>query len=535
MMFTTVKDDGPRIRTPRGGRPAAPCLLRSLTICTLIGVAATPTLAQDEETPSFFAAQVIDTSHAAMRVTVPINRSVIVKTTSAISRVDPVASDIAEAQAVSPTELLITGRGFGHTNVVLWDEDNKQYVVNVSVEMDLSALNDAIRELDPQSDASAKSLLGNIVLTGTSSSAVRARRLMDLANLYAENMPEAVRASVQNHLEIAGEQQVLLRVVVAEVNRTAARNLGVNGFLAGDDFGHGFLVNQIGGINPSNIGAAAGAAATGTIPFLTGSEGIPLNPGVPLSIGFPRVQMQLFIRAMADNSLLKVLAEPNLVAISGETASFLAGGEFPVPVPQGNQAISVDFREFGVRLTFTPEVKGHQLIRLKVQPEVSELDFSTTVQVGGIVVPGLASRAAQTTVELGSGQTIAIAGLLSEEIRGFSSRIPGLGDVPVIGALFRSVEYRRSNSELVIFVTPEIVAPLDPHQVPPLPGEDIEDPSDFELYALGLLEAKPKSENAAAPTEAAAPRSKPAMQATLEPEELSVHGPWGHAGDDRMR
>ena len=232
--------------------------------------------------------------------------------------------------------------------------------------------------------------------------------------------------------------------------------------------------------------------------------------------------------------VLRVLAEPNLVAISGETASFLAGGEFPVPVPQGNQAISVEFREFGVRLTFTPEVKGHQLIRLRVEPEVSALDFTTTVQVGGIVVPGLNSRAARTTVELGSGQTMAIAGLLSEEIRGFSSRIPGLGDVPVLGSLFRSVEYRRANSELVIFVTPEIVAPLDPHQVPPLPGDSVEDPSDFELYALGLLEA-PEATGPSASVAEPAPGEQAALKIESDPNELSVHGPWGHAGNERMR
>ena len=534
MMHIKVKDDGPRARTPRGGRHLTPGLFRSLTPLMLLGALAPAAVGQGEETPSFFVAHVIDTSHASMRVTVPINRSIIVKTTSAISRADPVASDIAEVQNVSPTELLITGRGFGRTNIILWDTSNNQYVLDVSVEMDLAALNEAIQELDPQSDAHAKSLFGNIVLTGTASSALRAQRLVDLAGLYVANMPEGSNTKVQNHLDVAGEQQVLLRCVVAEVNRSAARSLGINGFLAGDSIGDGFLVNQLGGINPINIGAAAGAPAIGAIPFLTGGDGIPLRPDVPLSIGFPRAQMQLFIRAMADNSLLRVLAEPNLVAISGETASFLAGGEFPVPVPQGNQTISVQFREFGVRLTFTPEVKGLGLIRLRVEPEVSQLDFSTTVQIGGIVVPGLSTRSASTTVELASGQTIAIAGLLSEEIRGFSTRVPGLGDIPVLGALFRSVEYKRSNSELVIFVTPEIVAPLDPHQVPPLPGASIEDPSDFQLYALGLLEAPEEngeSDIGPAPT----PGEQAALKIKSDPNELSVHGPWGRAGNERMR
>jgi len=314
---------------------------------------------------------------------------------------------------------------------------------------------------------------------------------------------------------------------VAEVNRAASRELGINGFLAGTNFRDGFIVNQLGGINPINMGAAADALVTRNMPFLTGEDGVPISSATTLSLGFPRAQMQLFLRAMADNSLLKILAEPNLVAISGETASFLAGGEFPIPVPQGNQQVTIDWREFGVRLNFTPLVRGHQRIRLRVAPEVSELDFSTAVQIEGFVVPGLKSRSSETTVELGNGQTIAIAGLLSEELRGIASRIPGIGDVPILGALFRSVNFQHSLTELVILVTPEIVAPLDAHQKVRLPGEDLTDPSDVELYMLGLLEGSDDSKTTdrlSSSRDAFAPGSG----IESEPDELSVHGPWGH-------
>jgi pilus assembly protein CpaC len=193
-------------------------------------------------------------------------------------------------------------------------------------------------------------------------------------------------------------------------------------------------------------------------------------------------------------------------------------------------AITIEFREFGIRLNFTPVVQAHQRVRLRVRPEVSQTDFSNAVQLQGFVVPGLTQRTAETTVELGNGQTIAIAGLLSEEVRGLSSRIPGLGDIPVLGALFRSVRYQRSQSELVILVTPEIIAPMDPNQVPSLPGKDLNDPNDFELYALGILEGRPPAEG----THGEGDRGH-SEEAPSEPHEMSVHGPWGPAGEREVR
>jgi len=238
--------------------------------------------------------------------------------------------------------------------------------------------------------------------------------------------------------------------------------------------------------------------------------------------------MQLFIKAMADNSLLSVLAEPNLVAISGETATFIVGGKFPILVPQGQLGlVTVEWEEFGVLMSFTPVVQGQQRIRLRVAPEVSELDFAGGAAFQGNVVPGIKKRATETTVELGNGQTIAIAGLLNEEVRGLASRIPGLGDMPVLGPLFRSVNFRRQLTELVILVTPEIVAPLDAHQAVKLPQDGRNDPSDYELYAMGLLEGKSEC-----PCDGAdcGSKCKKHGQSVIEsdPDELSVHGPWGH-------
>lgn len=488
---------------------------------------------------SNFSVNVREVNAPAHRVTVPLNRSVIVETSSPATRAEVVESGIARIESVTPTQFLLTGVGYGTTQVMLWSDSNTHQIVEVNVELDLSRLNDLARNIDPHSSATANSINGSIVLTGTVSSVEKAEQISTLAALFAPQNATNPDLLVQNHLRVAGEQQVLLRTTVAEVSRSAARQLGINGFLAGDDFQDVFVVNQIGGINPANLGAAADVNVQGTIPFLTGEGGVPLLPTTPLSIGFPRIQMQLFLQAMADNNLLKILAEPNLVAISGETASFLAGGEFPIPVPQSGSAagsVTIEFREFGVRMNFTPQVMGGQRIRLHVAPEVSETDFSTAVQIQGFVVPGLTQRRVETTIEVGSGQTLAIAGLLSEEVRGVASRIPALGDVPVLGALFRSVDYQRRQTELVVLVTPEIVAPVDPQHVPRVPGEDYVTPNDYELYALGMLDGETPPE-ASGESPGVYRTNAETRVAPLQGEpqqDLSVRGPWGYSTQDDL-
>ena len=475
-----------------------------------------------------FRASVLDISASSQRITVPIHRSVTVETTVEAQRADVIAKQIADVQVVSPTRMLITGEAFGTTTVVLSGTDGKPYVFEVNVELDLEKYNEALKGIDPQSNAKATSVMGNVVLVGTVTNAERARRMVELAELFLPASVEGkTTTKVQNHLEVAGEQQVLLKCVVAEVSRAASRELGVNGFLAGENFRDGFLVNQLGVINPIDIGAAAGADVTQNVPFITGENGIPILQNTTLSLGFPRAQMQLFIRAMANNALLSILAEPNLVAISGETSTFLVGGEFPILVPQGDFRVTVEFKEFGVLMNFTPVVQGQQRIRLRVAPEVSELDFTAAVQFQGTIVPGLRKRNTETTIELGNGQTIAIAGLLSEEVRGLASRIPGLGDVPVLGPLFRSVNFQRRLTELVILVTPEIVAPLEAHQTVKLPQDGRTDPNDLELYMMGLLEGQSECRCDGVDCDA---KCKKHGKSVIEsdPDELSVHGPWGH-------
>jgi len=293
-----------------------------------------------------------------------------------------------------------------------------------------------------------------------------------------------------------------------------------------------FAVNQLDQINPVNIGGGpvGNIIQSGGIPFATDQDGLVLQATPTLSVGFPRVQMQLFFQALRENTLLRVLAEPNLIALSGQEASFLAGGEFPVPIPQGiSGSVTIEFKEFGIRLSFTPTVIGRQMIRLKVSPEVSEPDFTTAVQFAGFVIPGLTQRKAETTIELASGTTIAMAGLLSESVRATSRKIPGLGDVPVLGALFSSVNFQKSLTELVILVTPELVSSMQPDQVAAVPGQFMQDPNDFELFGLGMLEGKPVPEGPDGDAALETDISPKYRKFRSSPTQMSLHGPWGQA------
>ena len=455
---------------------------------------------------------------------VAVNKSVLIETNLPATRQQTLSPEIADIRSISPTQVLVQGKSFGRTQVIIWSGEQRK-VFDVSVELELDLLREAIRGVSPFSRVDALPVMDTVVLSGTVPDADDADRIMQIASIFA--------TSVQNHMEIAGEQQVLLRVTMAEVSRSVLRQLGINGLLAGENFRDFIVANNIGAINPTTFGFGTGAV-TGNLPFITPGTAVGTSP--TLSLGFPRVQMQVFLQAIRENGLLKVLAEPNLVAISGRTASFLAGGEFPIPVPQTGAAgtgntITIEFREFGVRLSFTPVVLANQMIRLNIAPEVSELDFARGVSIGGFVVPGLNVRRTETTIEMGNGQSLVISGLLSENIRATSSRIPGVGDIPVLGALFASTEYRKNLTELMVLVTPEIVSPLNPDQIGQMPGYDLQEPDDWQLFALGLLEQKP---DAAAGEAAGAGAAVNASTPQANPEEVTLLGPWGQSDYDEQ-
>jgi pilus assembly protein CpaC len=501
------------------------------TLCCLMTFDASMSAAADgARDPNGFIQSVRDPNDNAQKIIVTVGRSVVVETSVPVTRVKAGGAEIVSVDVVTPKEIVITGLEYGSTQVFVWSESGQRFVLDIDVELDLSLLNSHIADIDPQSDAEAKSVRGSVLLIGTVSSTELAAQIEDFASLFAPQL-QGGQSRIKNHLRVAGEQQVQIRVVVAEVNRSATRTLGFSAFLAGENFKDGFLVSQIGG-NPINIGVPANVNVQGPIPFLTGQVGI--APESTLSLGFPDLQMQTFIEALNTNSLLRVLAEPTLVAVSGETATFLAGGEFPIPVPQSGAAtgaITIEFKDFGVNLAFSPLVQAHQRIRLRIRPEFSTRDETRGLLTASGFVPALTTRRAETTVVVDSGATLAMAGLLQDEVRGIINSVPGIGEIPVLGSLFRSVDFQRSRTELVIFVTPEIVDAMHPNQVTQVPGGDLVEPNDLELFLLGALEGAGSADDPDSSEfdlgEAGLFRGYPLQPS--EPDRLTLHGPWGYA------
>ena len=412
---------------------------------------------------------------------------------------------IVEVDAISPVKLILSGKQYGRTRLTLELSSGEKVTYVISVGLDLSALQATIEKFSPRSRVKVSSIMDTVILSGTVPDVRTSDRIFDIAGIYS--------GKIKNHMDVAGVQQIQLRVTIAEVGRTAVRALGINFQAAG---GTAFGASMPGAIQPLSMGWPDGVPVAGTMPFaVTGGDQI-VSPSVTIFGGLTRANLQAFIIAMQNNNLMHILAEPTLITLNGRTASFLAGGEFPIPVVQEANSVTVEFREFGVRLSFTPTVLSGQLIRLEVAPEVSEPDFTNAVQIAGFTIPGRKIRNAHTTIELASGQTFAIAGLLSQNTRAFTNRVPGLGNLPILGALFRSVEYRKSETELLIIVTPELIEPLNPAQVGVIPGDSLRDPNDFRLFGLGEIE-----NTAAVPAE----RLRRGSELFDEPSRLK--GPWG--------
>lgn len=455
-------------------------------------------------------------------ISVPVNQGVLVDFSQPVREVRVAQPDIADVQVTAPRQILVNGKSFGTTQLIAVCDGGAQRVFTIAVDLDLERLQSSVSDAVPRAHVKCSGVLDTVVLSGSVPDAESAERIMQIAQIYSEK--------VINQMRTAGVQQVLLRVTVAEVNRTATRALGFNGWMGGDNFPDMFLVNNIGGINPVNIGAGASYDISHRVPFGTDQKGLPISGSTTLSFGFPGVQLQVFIRALRENGLLRVLAEPNLVTVSGQEASFLAGGEFPIPVAQ-RDSIAVDYREYGVKLNFTPAVLSENIIRIKVSPEVSEPDYSNAVQLSGFVVPGLISRRVETNVESGPGQTFAIGGLLSEKTRATSQRVPALGDVPVLGQLFASSEYQHSETELVVLVTPELVEPLNPGQADYVPGAQHVHPNDWEFFALGQLDGQGSGTDFHRVERSHVKPVTAAGDASGTPAAVRLRGPIGPAGE----
>ncbi len=408
------------------------------------------------------------------KIVLTVNKSQVLQTDRAYKRVSVSQPEVADVNLLGPRSFLLTAKKAGAAQLIVWDDQDRTQVVDVTVQVDLDALREQIKGMFPGSKIEVSAVNGSIALRGSVPSLETADQAVQVATPYGKK--------VLNFLQVAGGQQVMLKVRFAEVSRSAESALGMNFGMSDGTFSFGSNVGQIA---PLGLAGGGGAAP----PQLLS----PTPPSTVSVFGAGRMggtAFSYYLSALRNNGLMRILAEPNLIAISGQEASFLAGGEFPVPVPQpgsGGNTVTIEYREFGVRLNMTPVVLGDGLIRMKVAPEVSQLDFSTGTQVGGVTVPGLTTRKVNTTIELGEGQTFAIAGLFQNNVTANRSVTPLLGDIPVLGALFRSVRYQKKQTELVVLVTPYLVSGMNPDQVPTLPGEHWRDPTEAQLFTEGDL------------------------------------------------
>lgn len=395
---------------------------------------------------------------------VAINKSEVVTAQRAIARAMVGNPAIADVLPVSDRSIYVLGKSMGTTSLTLYDRANKVLaVMDVTVGPDVDGIRSEIASLVPGEGIDARISGGKIVLSGSVTDAGVASRAARIAEAFAGE-------NVVNLLTVRGSQQVMLEVRFAEVNRTVGEQLGVRGFGVGSNVEFA-----------SGPGASASSDAGGlAVDAVSGAFGV-----IHTLFSIGDLDIDAYLDVLERKGMSKTLAEPTLVALSGQPASFLAGGEFPIPVSQGNgDGITVEFKDFGVGLAFTPTVLGNGVINLVVEPEVSSLDPSASVTVNGIAVPGLQTRRASTTLELRDGESFAIAGLLRQDYQTTVNQIPLLGSIPIIGSLFRSTSFQKGETELLIVVTPRLVKPIRPSQVR-LPTDRVEDPDVLDTLLAG--------------------------------------------------
>ncbi|WP_429886079.1 type II and III secretion system protein family protein [Geoalkalibacter halelectricus] len=435
-------------------------------------------------------------------------------TTHAVKRASVVNPEIADIVIISPKELYAYGKQPGYTTVILWEEGRDRSLLDVVVSLDLTALKERIHGLFPNEQIEVHGSETGVVLSGTVSGPEVVEQVLRLARTFMPRLAEAADAGpgtgvsgggITNLMRVGGVQQVMLEVKFAEVTRSSGKNwqagLGLEK-LGGDflgAFGVGNVFTPIEGalITPTFPGAPSPQVGTFDGPL----DGLIQNPGSlllnfagnPANMFMQINNFKMALNMLETEGLARILAEPRLVTQSGKEASFLAGGEFPIPVSTGLNEISIEFKEFGVALRFTPIVLADGKISLRVAPSVSQIASTSSIPAGivgtNFIVPNLATRKLDTTVELHDGQTLALAGLLQDDLREQVNKIPGLGNLPILGQLFRSTSYQQQKTDLLIAVTPHLVKPVREGELR-FPGENFRPPNAYEFYIEGRLEGR---------------------------------------------
>ena len=418
--------------------------------------------------PAATSAQTPEGGPAPLRVMV--GKSLLINTTERLKRVSVTDPNVADAIVVTPTQILVHGRSPGEISLLIWDEAERSRSFDLRVDVDVTACAEEIHRIFPEERIEVSPSRAAIVLSGHVSTEDVAKRAGMIAQAYSKNVVNVLTFGP------VGAQEVLLEVKFAEVDRSALTQLGVNLLSTG-------ATNTVGTITTQQYGGFGAQQITDSFPRQPGTvftSNQTIQDTLNMFLFRPDIHLGAVIKALQNKNLLQILAEPNLIAMNGKEASFLAGGQFPFPVVQpgaGFTAVSIQFKEFGVRLSFTPEIMPNGDIHLKVAPEVSTLDFTNSLTISGFVVPAMTTRKAETEFAMQDGQSFVIAGLMDNRVTNLYSKIPGLGDIPILGNLFRSRNLQKSNSELMVLVTarkisPDRVAPPLPHYPKPFLDRD---------------------------------------------------------------
>ena len=402
-------------------------------------------------------------------LSVPLNRAVVVESDEPFAELSIANPGIADISTLSDKSIYVLGKAPGRTTLTLLGADGR-LISNVDVEVtpDVSEFKERLRQILPGENIEVRTANDGIVLSGTVSSTAKLDRALDLANRYAPDR-------VSNLMTVGGTQQVMLKVRFAEMQRSVAKNLSSSLAIAG-----GTDVGVIG-----ETGTWLGGGNSLGNDTITARD----NPNSALALGFTAGSLQfgVLLEALESKGVVRTLAEPNLTALSGQEAKFLAGGEYPIPVSD-DDGITITYKPFGVEMNFTPVVVDGDLINLQINAAVSSIDADTSIQTDGISVNAFKRRETSTTVEMRDGESFAIAGLLQDDFRDLNGQVPWLGDIPVLGTLFRSAEYQRAQSELVIIVTPHLVTPTRGEALA-LPTDRVRLPTERELFLFGKVAA----------------------------------------------
>lgn len=415
----------------------------------------------------------------ASALNVPMNRAVVVESDMPFAELSIANPGIADISTLSDRSIYVLGKAPGRTTLTLLAPDGSLIAnVDVHVTPDIAEFKERLQQILPGENIEVRTANDGIVLSGTVSSTAKLDRALDLANRYA---PERV----SNLMSVGGTQQVMLKVRFAEMQRSVSKNLSSSLAVqtTRGDIGGVLGTGNFTGVDADGNSNIRGVFDNGVFPVTDNAEGA---LGLGFTIG--SLEFAVLLEALESKGVVRTLAEPNLTALSGQEARFLAGGEYPIPVPS-DDGIAIEYRPFGVEMNFTPVVVDGDIINLTITSAVSAIDSSITIEAAGFSINGFSRRESSTTVEMRDGESFAIAGLLQDDFRNLNGQVPWLGDVPILGALFRSAEYQRAQTELVIIVTPHLVTPTRGEALA-LPTDRVRLPSEKEFFLFGKVQGR---------------------------------------------